>query len=111
MRASIITDEMEVLSVGGCDAERLLHEPVWLVSVTIRSFFGVHIAIVSTISATVRSLSSSGGDWWCKPASAPLALHFSVRQETARDSTCTPALAICPSSHASFPLVPDKDGA
>ena len=59
MRARVVTDEMEMLAVGRSDAERLFHEPVWLVPVAVGSFFGVNVAVVATISATLRSLSSS----------------------------------------------------
>jgi hypothetical protein len=83
MRAGVITDEVEMLSVRGRDAKRLFHQPIWLIPVAVRPFFGVHFAVIATISSTVRSLSSSRCDWWRKPAAASLALHLSVGQKTA----------------------------
>lgn len=102
MRARIITDEMKMLVVRGCNTERLFHQAVGLVSVAVGSFFSVHI--IATISATVWSFGR-----WCESATCSLALHLSVCQEASRNSTGAPTFAIGPPSHACLALVPHKD--
>lgn len=75
---------MEVLALGSSYAERLLHKPIRLVSVSL----GFTVWVLVTKSATVRC-----------PAIAParitkstssLAFHFSVGQEATRHPACTP---------------------
>lgn len=93
---------MEVLAVGSGDAEGLLHEAIGLVPVAFG--FAVVLVLVATTSRVGRlaGVSSAG------KATAPLALHFAVRQETARHSAGAPRLAVGPSSHAGFSLIPHK---
>ena len=40
MRSGEVADKVEMLSLRSCDAERLFHESIRLVSVAIRSFVG-----------------------------------------------------------------------
>lgn len=100
------------------DAEGLLHEPVRLVPVS----FGLPLLILVTTAARVRRPARRSTP---VVASSPLhsghslrrrvvesgpalALHLPVRQEAARDSARAPRLAVCPSSHSRFPLVPHE---
>jgi hypothetical protein len=87
VRASVIADEVEVLSTGCGDAERLLHETVGLVAVSIRTLVRVTIvgAIWSLAARSFRCLC-----WRCETIPASLAFHFPVRQETPRHSAGTP---------------------
>ena len=84
-----VADQVEMLSIGGGDAERLLHQAIWLVSVPIWPL-SIHI-LVSITAAAVGGLSCHSPYWrWHELASAPLALHFSVCEKASRDSACAP---------------------
>jgi len=93
-----------MLAGGGGDAERLLHQAVCLVSVSLR--LSIVLILVATASRvwSFTTTSSVGVE-----ASAALALHLTVCEEASRNPTGTPRLAIRPSSHAGFPLIPDKN--
>lgn len=94
---------MQVLS-GRCgDAEGLLHETVGFVPVSFR----LPVVLVFVATATgIRSLASASSS--AAEPTTSLALHLPVRQEAPGNAAGTPGLAVCPSSHASFPLVPHK---
>ena len=90
MRSGVVADQMEVLAGRGSNAERLLHQSIWLVSVSVRSL-SIHILILVTASSTIgRFPSNSSCWWWNELASSSLALHLSVSQETTGNSACTP---------------------
>lgn len=93
---------MQVLATGGCDAERLLHETVWLVTVSIWT-----LAFRVTIRGALGRLAARPLDkrWrWCSAAS--LSFHFAICQEAARHATSTPGFSICPPPHACLALIP-----
>lgn len=67
---------MEVLAVGGGDAERLLHKPIRLVSVALG------LAIVLVLVATAARLGRlAGSSLSVGKTTSPLALHLAVGQE------------------------------
>lgn len=77
--AGKVADEMQVLASGGGDAERLLDQAIRLVAVTIRTI------IRSIVFFGSRRLGSSA-----EGASAALAFHLAVCEETARYTTRAP---------------------
>jgi hypothetical protein len=97
-RAGVVADEMQVLTVVRRDRERLLHQTIRLVTVAIRSAVGV-LLIAGCRGCLTGVLVET-------TAATSLALHFTVRQETARYTAGTPRFAVGPSAHASLALVP-----
>jgi hypothetical protein len=86
----------------GRDTERLFHETIGFVTVSIR-------LIDLKVSPVGRMIISIGrGTFIPTPSTAAFALHFAVGEEGARDSACTPRLAVRPSTHARLSFVPDK---
>ena len=89
--SSVVTDKVEVLTLRRGDAEGLFHETVGLVAIAVRSFFArefeVGVASSSTVGCFACPCCSQG---WCESVAAAFAFHFSVGEETARDSTCAP---------------------
>lgn len=83
------------------DAEGLLHEAVWLVAIAVRTAVGVVFLVHHAVAVGILVVTRA----------ATLTLHFAVGKEASRDATRTPRFAVGPSSHASFALVPDEDGA
>lgn len=96
---------MEVLASGGGDAKGLLHKTVGLVSISLR------LAVILVLVATAARVGRLAGVSSTGEATTSLALHFAVGQEATRHSAGAPRLAVGPSSHAGFSLIPDKDGA
>lgn len=96
-----VADEMEVLVVVGGNGERLFHQAVGFVSISIRS--AIRVCLVASHAIAVRAL--------LHPSTAPLALHFTVGEEAAGHAACAPRLTICPSSHTRLSLVPHEDRA
>lgn len=101
--ACVVADEVEVLALGGGDAERLLHQAVGLVAVSVWSILvgAVFGAAVRLVARLLRG----------KAVSSTLALHLAVGQEAPRHSACAPRFPVRPPAHAGFPLVPDEDRA
>lgn len=95
-----------MLAFARRDAEGLLHQAVGFVAIPIA--ITIHLCIFVRRSPTIRCFPTQSPWRRYKIPSSPLALHFAVCQEASRDSTSTPALPIRPSSHASFPFIPDK---
>jgi hypothetical protein len=85
LRTRVIGDEMKVLATGGGDAERLLHETVCLIAVSLG--LSIILILVTTASRvwSFTTTSSVG-----REASASLALHLAVRQEASGNSTGAP---------------------
>jgi hypothetical protein len=78
-RAGEVADEMQVLAVGGGDAERLLDQTVGLVAVAVWAFIRGIVVFGSR-----RFGSGAEG------AAAALALHLAVCEEAARHATRAP---------------------
>ena len=90
VRSGIVADEMEVLAAGGGDTERLLHESVWFVSVSVGSFT-IQILILIASSSAIWCLSRNPPGWWrYELTSSSLALHFSIGKKASRNSAGTP---------------------
>lgn len=106
--ARVVADEVEVLASGSRDAEWLLHQVVRLISVTIGSLICPVTKLLIIFRCGLRCLAGSGYGALRNIATSVLALHLSVRQKAAGDSTCTPWFAVSPSAHACFPLIPDE---
>ncbi len=88
--ARVVADEVEMLAIRGGDAERLLHQAVGLVSVSVGSF-AVHVLVLVAAPSAVGGLAhgaprGSGNEL----APSALALHLAVGQEAARDAAGTP---------------------
>lgn len=109
MCARVVTDQVQMLARGRGDAERLLHEPVRLVAVAIRTIVHRLAAIVVAASCTVRGLSRPWSNRMQYTAASTLALHLTISQKASRHATCAPRLSIRPPPHSGFPLVPNKD--
>ena len=87
----VVADQMEMLASRGGDAERLLHQPVRLVSVPVRSITIHLLILVASSSTAVRGLASHPpGRWWDKLAPSSLALHLSIREKAAGNPACAP---------------------
>lgn len=82
------------------NGERLLHQAVRLVAVTVRPAVGVLL---------VAGLSGFSAGVLVEAAASPLALHLAVGEKAARNTAGTPGFAICPSAHAGFALIPDEN--
>lgn len=102
LRSGVVRDEVEVLAGRSGDAERLLHQTVGLVSVSLG--LAVVLVLVATASRVGRLASVPSA----REATSSLALHFPVGQEAARHSAGAPRLAVGPSSHAGLSLIPHK---
>ena len=90
MRPGVVADQVQMLA-GGCgDAERLLHEPIWLVPIPVGTLVAIVAPIVVTAARALRRLAGSRHGRLRDTTASTLALHFSVRQEAARYATCTP---------------------
>ena len=102
----VVGDQVEVLAVGGRDAEGLLHQAVCLVAVPLG------LAVVLVLVATAARVGRlAGGAPSRAEASASLAFHLAVRQEAARHAAGAPRLAVRPPPHAGLALIPHEDGA
>jgi hypothetical protein len=77
--AGEVADEMQVLAVGRCDAERLLDQAVGLVAVAVRAF------VRGVVIFGSRRLGSGA-----EGAATALALHLAVCEEAARHATRAP---------------------
>jgi hypothetical protein len=77
--AGEVADEMQVLAVGGGDAERLLDQTVGLVAVAVRAIIGAVVVFGG------RRLGSGA-----EGAATALALHLAVCEEAARHATGAP---------------------
>lgn len=98
LRSRKIADQVQVLSTAGSDGEGLLHQAIRLVPVAVWS--AVLVCLSSAYAISVRS--------FVKTPAASLAFHLAVCQEAARDTARAPRLAVRPSSHSSFSLIPDE---
>lgn len=91
-----------MLTRRGGDGEGLLHESIRLVAITIRAVFALVLTVLSILLVA-----------WverCRETvSASLTFHLAISQEAARDTTCTPRLAVGPSPHPCLTLIPDED--
>jgi hypothetical protein len=76
--SGVVSDQVEMLACRVGDAERLLHEPVGFVPVSV--WFSV---VVVFVTAAARIGSLSGTSPACTEGVPPLALHLPVRQEAA----------------------------
>lgn len=89
VRPRVIADEMQVLPGRGRDAEGLLHQAVGLVPVAIR-------AVVRTLSPVLVAATRRVGRLpralrlRRHRGAAPLALHLTIREKTARDAAGAP---------------------
>lgn len=112
--SGVVADEVQVLAVGGGDAEGLLHEAVRLVAVAgwLLGHAAHHLGILVAASPTVGRLARDASRLRLPVvASAPLALHLAVGEEAARDPARAPRLAIGPPPHAGLAFIPHKDRA
>lgn len=75
---------MQMLLLGGGDAEGLLHKTIGLVAVTFR--LAVIVVLVAT-TARIRCLASPPPS---AKTTSPLALHLSVCEKATRDSARAP---------------------
>lgn len=57
-----VADEVKVISAGGCDAERLLHQAIGLIPITIRTIFLRHLEVRVATTSALRCFTSS----WCR---------------------------------------------
>ena len=86
----------------GGDAERLLHESIGLVTISVD-------LVITKVSAVGRMIISIGrGAFVASSSSTAFSFHFAIGEKGPGDSACTPRFSVCPSSHAGFSLVPDK---
>lgn len=86
MGASIIANQMKMLS-GRCRyAERLLHQTIGLVAISIWSFFAT-FPLVFIAPLALGSLASS---CCCRMSATSLAFHLAVCQKAARYPARTP---------------------
>lgn len=100
-RSREIADQVQMLTLIGGNAERLLHQTIGLVAIPVWPAIGVvfraHHAVAIGILVEARA--------------ATFAFHFAIGEKTSRHATRGPGLSVRPSSHASFTLVPYKDRA
>lgn len=71
---------MQVLALVRGDAERLLHETVWLVPIAVRTAVGVVFLVHHAVAVGILVVTRA----------ATLTLHFAVGKEASRDATRTP---------------------
>lgn len=100
-RSREIADQVQMLTLIGGNAERLLHQTIGLVAIPVWPAIGVvfraHHAVAIGILVEARA--------------ATFAFHFAIGEKTSRHATRGPGLSVRPSSHTSFTLVPYKDRA
>lgn len=101
--AGVVRNEVQLEAVCRLNGKGLLHQAVRLVAKAVRAACNdAEICIVAAAGIVVARVLR---------AVRALALHLAVRQKGARHARRAPRLAVCPAAHASFPLVPHKDGA
>jgi hypothetical protein len=100
-RARVVRNEVQMLAGRSGDAERLLHEPVGLIPVPLR------LAVI-VILVTVTAVFRLGAPFGVAEAAATLSLHLTVGQKAAGHAAGAPRLAVRPTAHARFPLVPNE---
>jgi hypothetical protein len=109
----IVAYEVEVAAILSCDAEGLLHKTIWLISVPVGALLSIVLIAILAALCPLESLVVDSGQLFPiglrvrKPAS--LSFHLPVREEAARYSARTPGLAISPSPHSRFALIPHKN--
>lgn len=115
VRTRVVADEMEMVPARCRDAERLLHQAIRLVAVSVRALLLWHLDIRVASTSTFWSLASSYCCRGCccqrrgEATAATLALHLSVGQETTGYPAGTPRFSVRPPPHACLSLVPHKD--
>lgn len=93
-----------MLTAVGSDGERLFHQPVWLISIAVRSAsIGIGISSSASDTVAIRSL--------VEAIATSLAFHLAISEKAAGDPACAPGLAISPSAHASLSLIPYENRA
>lgn len=108
MRPRVVRDEVEMLARGSRDAERLLHQAVLLVAVSIWAIT-IHLLVLVAAPPAVWRLACPSSV--VELAATTLAFHLSVGEEAAGHPAGAPRLAIGPAPHAGLSLIPYEYGA
>lgn len=89
MRSRVVTDQVQMLTSRGGDAERLLHQAIRLISIPIWALIR---SVASILIATPAFWSFASPRYGAvrHAATSSLALHLSIRQKAAGYSTGAP---------------------
>lgn len=87
-----------MLATIGGDGERLLHQPVRFVSVSVRAAIRVAFDAVNAVTVGV----------FVEAAASTFALHLTICEEASGHSAGAPRFAVRPSAHARLALVPHE---